>query len=352
MTGSLSGRTLHPDQVLVRECPGGGNPEGDSMTRSLYLLAKNAYRNSPGFRRLPFVAVLVNVVKEARAEHTVRRQRFRNRESLKRTFLAVINTPPRRCNPHAGVELHTLTAHHHLFMYVTAVKSFLRFFDDIAVVVHDDGSLTSSDASMLREHLRGVRIIERKWADAEMNRLLAAYTLSRNYRRRIVNAMELFDNILLSGTERVITMNSDVLFLREPSDLIGWISGGSRQALSVHEERPAHQREFLLANSCEFSPHVTICLTCFFRDIFDPDLIERALTRFPLDWFTGQNMYPVLLKNKQSEHPFSFLDKRYYQASGHFTEEAVFRHYWTSTGVFSGLQEKDSAEVIGELSIS
>src|SRR3569833_2664748 len=82
-----------------------------------------------------------------------------------RTFDAVDSTAPLKCNADAHTEVHTLTCHDHVFMYITAIKSLLRFVSDLAVVVHDDGTLTEQDVSKLEHHIVGIKVIRRVEAD-------------------------------------------------------------------------------------------------------------------------------------------------------------------------------------------
>src|ERR1017187_7503089 len=82
-----------------------------------------------------------------------------NPKGLYRNFKPINSTKPLRCNPAAQTELHTLTCRKHLFMYITAVKSLLRFISDVAVVAHDDGSLTIKDIATIEHHIDGIRVI-------------------------------------------------------------------------------------------------------------------------------------------------------------------------------------------------
>jgi hypothetical protein len=291
------------------------------------------------------------ILKRIQDRSEIRGKRYRKKGILEEIFFRVLETPHFRCNSDAPVEIHTLTAHHHLLMYLTAIKSFLRYYDNVAIVVHDDGSLTRHDIKLLNEQIHGIRIIDKKSADRKLHKDLAGFPYSRKFRRQIVNSMELFDNILLSKTEKIITMNSDVLFLKEPTEVIDWICCQDSAAISVYEEQPAKQKEFLSSHSCTFPPHVTICLTCFHKDIFDGRQVENILSCSQTDWYTGQNVYPILFRNKMNEHPLSFLDKDTYQASGVFNSGATFRHYWTSTGFFTNFQIEDSAKVLDDLLI-
>ena len=102
-------------------------------------------------------------------------RRNRNRDLLQAMYAAVVRTPPLRCNPAAKTAIHTVTSHHHLRMYLAAIKSLLRYHGDVAVVVHDDGSLDGQDESLLRQHVPGVTYVDRASADRQLDRLLAGY---------------------------------------------------------------------------------------------------------------------------------------------------------------------------------
>jgi hypothetical protein len=279
----------------------------------------------------------------------LRVRRTRNKDVLDALYAGVSGTPPLRCNPAATTAIHTVTSHHHLRMYLTAIKSVLRYHDDVAVVVHDDGSLDAGDAAFLEHHLPGVQVIDRASADRQMEPLLARYPHSRRLRERVVNSLELFDNMLLSPTARIVNMNSDVLFLREPRDFLAWLAGGDASIAGVFEAEPAGQARLLERRGSRFPAHVTTALTCFYPDTCNLDFVEGVLAEIELDWFAAQNLYPLLYERQAAEHPSRFFDERSYQASGVFEGEAVFRHYWTSTGKFTEIQRRDSENVLRHL---
>jgi hypothetical protein len=97
---------------------------------------------------------------------------------------------------------------------------------------------------------------------------------------------------------------------------------------------------------------VTTALSCLYRDVQDLAFVEEVLGRSAPDWFTAQNVYPLLFHRQAGtrSRPVRFFDQREYQSSGVFPDGAVFRHYWTSTGWFTALQAHDSQQVMTELS--
>src|SRR5690242_19717491 len=102
-------------------------------------------------------------------------------EKLYRSFKLVQSTRPLACNPAARTEVHTLTCHKHVFMYITAIKSLLRFVSDLAVVAHDDGSLTTADIATIEHHIPGSKVIRRSDADKIAEKLLAPFHRTRAF---------------------------------------------------------------------------------------------------------------------------------------------------------------------------
>ncbi len=280
---------------------------------------------------------------------------WRWRESpgrLYRNFRPVNSTRPLRCNPAAQTEIHTLTCHKHVFMYITAIKSLLRFVSDIAVVVHDDGSLTPEDITTIERHIDGIKVIRRRDADEIVGKLLASYPKTMRYRSEVVNSLELTDHALLAGRERLIITNSDTLFLQRPDELMQWIAAEDNSVLCVYEEAPVQQAEILTRMKSSFPPHLTFALVCLRKDLVEPAGMEEIISRFEQTdspWFIGQNTMPVLLGNRVTASNIKFLDQQLYQASAEFSDGAVFRHYWTSIARLRPQYFADAAKVIAEL---
>jgi hypothetical protein len=271
---------------------------------------------------------------------------------LYRNFKPVNSTKPLRCNPASQTELHTLTCHKHVFMYITAIKSLLRFVSDVAVVVHDDGSLTTKDVTTIEHHIDGIKVIRRCEADEIVGKLLAPYPKTASYRSEVINSLELTDHALLAGKEKLIITNSDTLFLRRPDDIIQWIAADDGHVLCVYERQPVQQAEFLTRMKSSFPPHLTLALVCLYKPIVEPAGIEEIINQCEwtdATWFIGQNSLPVLIGKKVSGDKVRFLDQQLYEASGDFKEGAVFRHYWTSIASRRPQLFADAARVIAEL---
>ena len=50
-------------------------------------------------------------------------------------------------------------------LYLVAIKSFLRFYQDVGVVVHSDGTLDAASEAIISRHVPGCRIVPVSLAD-------------------------------------------------------------------------------------------------------------------------------------------------------------------------------------------
>jgi hypothetical protein len=150
-------------------------------------------------------------------------------------FRAVSGTPPIAANPEAETGIHSAVPHRYLYAYLTAIKSFLRYYADIAVYVHDDGSLREEDKALIRRHVPGVEIIDRSWADQAFADRVGDEFLMK-VRKSYTSYLKLFDPTLVSTRRRIIIVDTDVLFLAHPSVVIDWAKHGG--APWYHKSEP------------------------------------------------------------------------------------------------------------------
>ena len=248
-------------------------------------------------------------------------------------FKKILKTRCFSCNPNAITEVHTLTCHAHLFMYISAIKSLLRFYDDLAIVIHDDGSLTEEDIVLLRKHIRGIRVIDKDFADREVNHFLSPYPKCKKYRNVEPVSSQLLDISFLSKSGKVAGIDSDTLFLQRPTRFIDWAKNNTKEIIYLYETNPNNQREFLAKFNCDYSPHLCVGLLCYYNEIVSLSLVEDLLGKVSVSdpfyhWF-NQNVFPFLLsmQDKYQVYPFS---KDEYQGADTIKNGAVFRHYWGS----------------------
>jgi hypothetical protein len=161
---------------------------------------------------------------------------FRLRQQLlylhfARRTRAVWSSPPIACVPSAGCEIHTMLGADDLGLYLVAIKSFLHFYPSVQVVVHSDGTLTADATHTLEHHVPNCRIVDRAEADRHAALTLGAGSVLHEWRASYSSARRLIDSELWSRTSKRIIMDSDVLVIRKPVEVIDWILNGRRPFL-------------------------------------------------------------------------------------------------------------------------
>jgi len=151
--------------------------------------------------------------------------RFRSKNNLMMAtanwfFEGIRKTVPVKVAEASDVEIHSLICHRDVNMMLTSAKSFLRFLPSAALVLHDDGSITPSDIGLFEKHVPGARIVSRAEADAAMREALPADVYAQ--RAKYFFLLKLFDfNHFHRGTKTIL-LDSDIVFLNEPREIIEW----------------------------------------------------------------------------------------------------------------------------------
>ncbi|WP_431065177.1 hypothetical protein [Methylotuvimicrobium sp.] len=140
-------------------------------------------------------------------------------------FHSIQKTPSIETNPDAQTSIHTIVPHRYLNAFLLAIKSFLRFYSDVAVYVHDDGSLTSKDIDIIKEHIKNVIILKKSEADRYFNENINDPFLSK-VRSSYTSYLKLFDPAFRSKSERIMLLDTDTLFLKRPDSIIEWVKNG------------------------------------------------------------------------------------------------------------------------------
>jgi len=224
---------------------------------------------------------------------------WRYRESiLTFKFRKIKNTPPLECNPQAETQIHSLICHPHLNLYLAAIKSFLRYYTDVSVVVHDDGSLTISDIESLKKHIGGVKIFTK----AESNKL-ATLKLSlylKNMRKIFSLNQKLIDIIFLGKNKKIIIMDCDIFFVKRPDEAIDWIRDDKLHSFYIAEPK-CNEKKFV--NKMIMHPNINTGFIGFRNDVTVGELEDslKSLERNePFNiYFLEQCVYSAILKKRK-----------------------------------------------------
>lgn len=194
----------------------------------------------------------------------------------------ILKTAPIYTNEKSECEIHVLTSAQDFLNLIWALKSFhnvgQRFF---LICIHDDGTLTSTQQSILRFHFPNARLIDRSEADIAVAAALAKYPRCLNLRSTNALSVKLFDFRHYLQADRMLLLDSDVLFFSEPTELLrriedpnyrkNTVNGDVASAYTVDPEVVKHQC------GVDLIPRFNSGLGLIHRDSLNLDWIEEFL---------------------------------------------------------------------------
>jgi hypothetical protein len=138
----------------------------------------------------------------------------------------ILDTPPLPCDPAGNCSIHTMLSKRDMPMYLPAVKSLLRFCPSAAVMVHSDGSLDGDSVQLVQHHVPGARVILANEADERARQALGSDSYLFRWRSHDASWRRLVDTELWCTAPKRIILDSDVIVLRRPEEVIAWIEHG------------------------------------------------------------------------------------------------------------------------------
>lgn len=150
----------------------------------------------------------------------------------------ILKTRPVRPSSTDGTcEIHVLTSAKDWLNLVWTLKTFYHFSGrNYGLCIHDDGTLTPEVLVVLRHHFPAARFILRSEADAEILAELARFPRCLEFRRTNTLAMKLFDFFHYLKTDRMLLIDSDILFFSEPAELLRRIDNPQYRFNSVNAD--------------------------------------------------------------------------------------------------------------------
>jgi hypothetical protein len=134
-------------------------------------------------------------------------------------------------------EIHVLTSANDWLNLVWALKSFYYFSRrDYPLCIHDDGTLTEENLKTLKYHFPNARIISRKEADVKVLALLEAYPRCWEFRKTNLLSPKVFDFAAYLQSDRLLLLDSDILFFAEPTELLNRIENPDYQLNTLNAD--------------------------------------------------------------------------------------------------------------------
>lgn len=164
-----------------------------------------------------------------------------NRYYAEQFPLAIYNSKPMPCGDTRGYEVHILTCERDRTMAFWALKSFYHHIGERPpLIVHDDGSLTDESFGLFDDHFPGCSVIRADQADADarLRESLRSLPLCDLWRFRcdFQLAKKLFDVPCYSAEPFIVSLDSDILFFRKPSEILECVRASTPFMSSDYQE--------------------------------------------------------------------------------------------------------------------
>ena len=133
----------------------------------------------------------------------------------------ILDTQPIAQTSDRTCEIHVFTCSQDWLNLVWALKSFYWASKrQYALCIHDDGTLTTANRATLQQHFPNARIIDRPSADARVLAELQNYPRCLEFRQSNQLAPKVFDFSSYLASDRMLLLDSDILFFSEPTELL------------------------------------------------------------------------------------------------------------------------------------
>ena len=275
----------------------------------------------------------------------------------------VLQTPPIFLDNNSNTEIHVLMGKNYVYMGILALKSFLRFYNKVKVVIHGDGSLTKRCKKKLKKHIRGIRIIDLKTANKIMeNRGIISHIRRNAYQlfRFPVCVLKLLDPSFVAKEDKIILLDTDILFLKPPLEIIEWIQDKSKVNLYSQSSGPNNRfdkkvlkKEF---KNIKYIERINGGFLCYHKQIMQENKLRRILKKIfnnpklKQRILSDQQIYQIIFGlNKNKPLPFNrypvleYVNEKLFRGC----KDAPYKHYIVDFE--GGIYQRDINKVINEL---
>jgi hypothetical protein len=243
----------------------------------------------------------------------------------------ILQTRPVECLSDGRCEIHALTSRQDWLNLVWALKSFYAGSGrKYGLCIHDDGSLEATARKQLMKHFPDARLIDRPTADRDVLTSLERFPRSRTFRETNPLAPKLFDCRHYLRSDRMLLLDSDVLFFEEPEVLLRRIEDPAYCKNSVNEDIASGYTVDPAAAGARFGMNVPERFNAGFgvihRDSLQLEWIEEFLD-FPgilgHFWRVEQTLYALC----SARFGVELLPAEYRVSLDRGTQGCVAKHY-------------------------
>jgi hypothetical protein len=231
-------------------------------------------------------------------------------------------------NPQSEAELHIVTCQRDYAMACWAVASYYASCGGREpVTFHDDGTLKEGAIEKLRGLFPAARIIGRSEADAVVIEEFKTYPLLLGLRNRLPHMMKLLDVLAFAKARSVIIIDSDVLFLSTPKELLdsGHLHKFARDVRNAYVIAP---HELKTKVGIDLAPSINCGIAAVRKSVVDLEMMEWLLGTQCIDLRQcAANVEQTLWALECGRAGFEYLPDSYRICAGAGIEGVVAKHY-------------------------
>ena len=213
------------------------------------------------------------------------------------TYSRIRKTPPVSSGREPGdTELHLLCYRNDYLAALWTLKTFYHFAPaSLPLVIHIQGKATSRMMARLKDHLPNARIIPQAEADSAVVPRLRQMGLTRLLQARDANhyTLKLTDFLLLGEAPTLLTLDSDILFFKEPRAFLA----PSKQHMFQRDPESTYVLDSTTAKSkfnIDLVPCLNVGMMHFRRDSISLERWNDYLSAFQkLDGWLEQTLYAL-----------------------------------------------------------
>ncbi len=146
-------------------------------------------------------------------------------------FRRILSTPVITTDPASKVKLYCALNKENCRAYILSAKSFLRFYPDVAVIVQSDGSLDDTCVQEIKDSIKGSIVYSKEdmmkniseKADSQLLGLIPGAEKYEEATSVKIMYLKFLNVIFRFNGEKVVIIDSDLIFIRPPEEIIQWI---------------------------------------------------------------------------------------------------------------------------------
>jgi len=180
-------------------------------------------------------------------------------------------------------EVHVLTSGKDWLNLLWSLKTFYHYAQvKYRLCIHEDGSLSTTALETLETHFPDARILSRERMDSVTASALKTLPRSLAFRQTNNLSLKVFDVVLSAESDRILLLDSDLLFFERPEFLIEqasslsldrcWFNADIESAYNVEPD------DALRESGIRLVPRLNTGLALFRRDVLRLDWFEEFLT--------------------------------------------------------------------------